>query len=601
MMQAEVSEELAAGMLVGRYQLLFRLGKGGMGEVWAAAQTQSEFGFQKLIALKVLRTREMQSNAAVMFFDEAKAASALQHQAIVSTVDLGRDDDILFIAMDMVRGPSLTALLQRLVINKRKMSPAIVAYIGKQIASALHYAHERATSEGQQLRLVHRDVSPHNVLLDLNGSIKLTDFGVARTTIQSHQSHVGTVRGKPSYMAPEQVAGADVDARTDIFALGIVLYESSCLKRLFGRSNPVKSMDAVMKHTPRDLTEMDPSYPPQMWAVIKKALEKKPEDRFQDAGELHDALDAASVDLEGAASASRDLVALVDRNFEGDAFDIDSRVHEVLAEVGSREAPDAGLPAPQRPMDDAPIVRGIEMPPGTKVAWPTAHAPDPLAPEAIEEARTQFRAVTPSASAAIMQSISVDALLPSSMDMTPAGTHSAIFASPPPRRNWKGAALAVSVAAVVMTSAAWVVLSARGSAPPDAQLVEHRVDPPRTVQTAPVEVSQKRAKPVVPATPPPAAVEKPEPAEEPARRPPPQRRAPARTPDRGVTKAAPEEKIADATYDEVLKLVMRVKRVDPDRGKAMYPTVMEAGHSNTKELNRIRAEARTILAKAGLK
>ena len=109
-----MSDELSPGMLVGRYQLLFRLGKGGMGEVWAASQAQSEFGFQKLIALKVLRSKEIHSNAAVMFFDEAKAASALQHQAIVSTVDLGRDDDILFIAMDMVRGPSLTALLQRL-------------------------------------------------------------------------------------------------------------------------------------------------------------------------------------------------------------------------------------------------------------------------------------------------------------------------------------------------------------------------------------------------------------------------------------------------------------------------------------------------------
>src|SRR5687767_6744436 len=105
-------------MRVGRYQLLFRLGKGGMGEVWAANAEVAELAFQKLIALKVLRTQEMSSNAAKMFFDEANAASALQHQAIVPTTDLGHDGDILFIAMDLVRGPSLTALLQRLVINK---------------------------------------------------------------------------------------------------------------------------------------------------------------------------------------------------------------------------------------------------------------------------------------------------------------------------------------------------------------------------------------------------------------------------------------------------------------------------------------------------
>src|SRR5688572_33478067 len=107
-----------------------------MGEVWAAASHVSELSFQKLIALKVLRTKEMTSNAAKMFFDEARAASALQHQAIVPTVDLGRVDDVLFIAMDLVRGPSLTALLQRMVINKTTLSPAIVAHIGIQIASA---------------------------------------------------------------------------------------------------------------------------------------------------------------------------------------------------------------------------------------------------------------------------------------------------------------------------------------------------------------------------------------------------------------------------------------------------------------------------------
>src|SRR5205807_556012 len=115
------------------------------------------------------RTKELHSNAAVMFFDEAKAASSLQHAAIVPTVDLGKDDDILFIAMDLVRGPSLTAVLQRLVINRRTMSPAVVAYLGTQLASALDYAHERATFEGLKLKLVHRDVSPHNVLLDLTG------------------------------------------------------------------------------------------------------------------------------------------------------------------------------------------------------------------------------------------------------------------------------------------------------------------------------------------------------------------------------------------------------------------------------------------------
>jgi serine/threonine protein kinase len=586
-----VSDEFEAGMLVGRYQLLFRLGKGGMGEVWAATVNQSQFDFQKQIALKLLRSKDLHTNAATMFRDEAKAASELQHSAIVSTVDLGQDGDILFIAMDMVRGPSLTALLQRLVINKRKMSPGIVAYIGKQISSALHYAHDRAVVDGQKLKLVHRDVSPHNVLLDLNGSIKLTDFGVARTAIQEHLSHVGTVRGKPSYMAPEQVAGADIDARTDVFALGIVLYESSCLKRLFGRSNPVKSMDAVMKHKPRPLTEIDPSFPEPMWLVIEKALKKNPEHRFANAGEMHDALEAASRGLDGATSAPRDLVELIGKNFEPDAFDIDSRVQEILAEVGMKERREVGLPAPTT-QDAEPVVQGIQPPMvGTKVAWPSAHAPDPLAPEAIEEARTQFRALTPSASAAMLPAISSDGFTPSGIEMTPVGTHSAYFQPPPARKKWLVPALVLSSAAIVMIGTVAVVLQTRDKA--IEQSTAQRVEPPPPPAAA-VGVSQKELPPPPPPPPPPVAKADPEPKRAPA--PPPKtvttkRKAPPPPPP-------PPKKVADATYAEVLDLVTRVKRIDPDKGRAMFPSLIEAGRSNTKELNRLRAEAKSILAKS---
>ena len=219
-----MSVDLDIGAHVGRYQLLFRLGKGGMGEVWAARRPhEAALGFRKVVALKVLRQRELNANAVLMFLDEAKAASVLQHPAIVPTVDLGRDEGLLYIAMELVQGPSLTALLQRMVIDRGTVPPALVAHIGARLSSALDYAHTRAQYHGQLLRLVHRDVSPHNVLLDVHsGEIRLTDFGVARTSIQDHESKVGTIRGKPSYMAPEQVVGGDIDHRTDLFALGIV-------------------------------------------------------------------------------------------------------------------------------------------------------------------------------------------------------------------------------------------------------------------------------------------------------------------------------------------------------------------------------------------
>lgn len=318
-----------------------------MGEVWAATLADGELGFQKFVALKVLRTSEIDSGAVVMFFDEAKAAAALQHAAIVPTVDLGRDGDVLFIAMDLVRGPSLTALLQRLVKEQAQVPPHVVAYIGIQIASALDYAHERATSEGRPLRLIHRDVSPHNVLVDGSGAVRLTDFGVAKTAIQVHESRVGTVRGKPSYMAPEQVMGQDLDARTDIFSLGIVLYETATLKRLFGRCSPIASMDAVLKHTPRRISEFVPDFPEAISSVIARALEKDPQSRYQRAQELRDALTVASQALPRAPSAPRDLSMLVEAIFEQNAFDIETRTREaspdaprdVVATLQSEQVP----------------------------------------------------------------------------------------------------------------------------------------------------------------------------------------------------------------------------------------------------------------------
>lgn len=617
-------------MRVGRYQLLFRLGKGGMGEVWAAASNVSELAFQKLIALKVLRTQEMASNAAKMFFDEARAASALQHAAIVPTVDLGRDGDVLFIAMDLVRGPSLTALLQRLVINKAALSPAIVAHIGIQIASALDYAHERATFEGRAIRLVHRDVSPHNVLLDLNGAVRLTDFGVARTTIQTHESHVGTVRGKPSYMAPEQVVGGDIDARTDLFSLGIVLWESSSLKRLFGRSNPVKSMDAVLKHNPKPLTEMVDSFPPVLGEVIGRALHKDPGLRYQRASELADALAAVLKSLPGASTVERDLSALIASNFPEDAFDLDGRVNEAMAISGSfggQPASDGGEMTEGIVDPDTRSMRRLGTPQvdrgasaqrhhqtfvgglGTKVvAWPTAHARDPLAPEAIEEARTQFAERTPSGLeivsgtspayvAAMGSSASMEGVTPFSQ------TGASIMAQGARRTNMIFVLGALSLAAVVLLGTAFIVARGRGGETEDTVTINAESTGVQA-ESAAVRVTQKPSigdqlvqKQPVPVKPP---IEQPVVVADPI---PPAKKAPATLPIKRVRddEAAPVKNVvvpaatADATRDQVLALIREVKKVDPEAARQMYPTLNEAGDSNVRVLNELRAKALAIL------
>jgi serine/threonine protein kinase len=585
---------LTPGMRVGRYQLLFRLGKGGMGEVWAAAQGQADLGFQKLVALKVLETHDVTSNAAVMFFDEAKAASVLQHAAIVSTTDLGRAGNLLYIAMDLVRGPSLTALLQRLVITRRTMSPGVVTRIGLEISSALDYAHDRALVNGQPLKLVHRDVSPHNVLLDLNGSIRLTDFGVARTAIQDHESRVGTVRGKPSYMAPEQVVGGAIDARTDVFALGIVLYESACLKRLFGRSQPVKSMDAVLKHEPKPLPDLVPDFPQTLWSVIRKALQKDPRQRFQSAGELNEALNTVAKGLPGYEHASRELVDVVSAIFDAEDFNTEARVQKAALEAGQSEAPE-----PTR------ADRGVKVV-GAAMPWPSADASDPLAPEAIEEAKTMYRpmaATTPSLSPVLMHTGSVDALTPSSSQLSYTG-----LVMPAPKRSVLPT-VAVVAAMVVVGTTAFVVSSRRPEAPLPAETS-------KTGAAAPVAASAPEAPQASPApsatlrpAPPPllqplqqAEAEPETPDRAPRRSPPPATPAPARRPV-GATKAEPPATSpapqADASYSEVLTLARRVRVVDPVRGKAMMATALEAGKDNVTKLNQLRKEAQEILAQSG--
>lgn len=591
MMTTDVTGELAPGLLVdGRYQLLFRLGKGGMGEVWAAAQSQSALGFQKLIALKVLRTEEMTSNSAKMFFDEANAASALQHAAIVSTTDLGRDGDILYIAMELVRGPSLTAVLQRLVINKRAMSPALVAHLGVQIASALDFAQARATHQGQLLKLVHRDISPHNVLVDLNGSIKLTDFGVARTTIQSHESHVGTVRGKPSYMAPEQVVGGDIDARTDLFALGIVLYESACLKRLFGRSNPVKSMDAVMKHEPKPLLEMLPDFPPKLWAVIEKALKKDPKERYQSAAEMLDALNDAAKVLDGYSAATRDLVGLIDKNFETGAFDIDGRVQEAMREVAQREAVHVGLPAamPAPTVAAAPMVSPFSPDlGGTKAAWPSAYAADPLAPEAIEEARTQFRAVTPSQTPAMTYADSLRSISQSGSHASLTGYTGAIA---PRRRSALPAAMLGTAAVVLLGTAAYVVgFGKKPVAPPPVVITETA----QAAEEPPTEVGVAPRVPAVTARegdPPPSKAE-PEPADRNnTRRPTPTKDRPATTikaPESAPKEAPPEA----VTAMEVFREIKKAQKKNATEAGKLLSTLGELGLKEPETPNASRTTA----------
>ncbi|MCB9651590.1 MAG: serine/threonine protein kinase [Deltaproteobacteria bacterium] len=264
-----------------------------MAEVFLA-QRLGEGGFARTVAIKTILAHGAEEEAVRLFLDEARVAASLEHVAIVQTIDLGYENETLFIVMEYVPGPTLSRLVRELKKRGTSLNPEVVAHIGARVASALDYAHRRATSpDGTPLELVHRDISPQNILLTRTGLVKLSDFGVARASIQTHKTKTGQVRGKAAYMSPEQVRAKPLDGRTDVFALGLVLFEALTGKRAFHRSGDIQSMRAVLSDPVPPVRQLNPSVSEDLEAVLMRAVEKDPLRRFQTAGEMEQALATA--------------------------------------------------------------------------------------------------------------------------------------------------------------------------------------------------------------------------------------------------------------------------------------------------------------------
>lgn len=264
---------------MGPYVLSRPIGSGGMAEVHLGHR-QGLDGFERAVAIKTINGHGVDRDAVRLFLDEARAASNLEHSGIVRTIDLGFDDDTLYIVMEYVAGPPLSRILRALKERGRALRPPLVAHLGAQVAMALDYAHHRAQADdGRRLRLVHRDVSPHNVLITRQGGVKLTDFGIARSAIQHHVTRTGMVRGKAAYMAPEQVMAKPLDGRADLFSLGLVLYEALTLRRPFERKDEVSSMRAVVKDVVPPVESVVPGIQPELARWIGACLEKSPAQR----------------------------------------------------------------------------------------------------------------------------------------------------------------------------------------------------------------------------------------------------------------------------------------------------------------------------------
>ena len=281
--------QTTAGAQVGGYEILSRLAVGGMAELFLA-RARRALGFEKLVVLKrILPSLAHDPTFAAMFFDEARIAASLDHPNLIHVFDIDESAGTHYIAMEYVHGVDLRRLNSTLWSRGDRLPFDVALTIGIGIAAGLHYAHERLDSDGRPLGLIHRDVSPSNVLLGFEGAIKVTDFGIAKAT--SRQAQTGSLKGKVLYMSPEQCNGGYLDRRSDVFALGTVLYEMTTGYRPFDAPAMVQLLRAIAEDDVVAPSSLRPDYPPALETVVLRALTKNPDDRFPTAAHVQWALE----------------------------------------------------------------------------------------------------------------------------------------------------------------------------------------------------------------------------------------------------------------------------------------------------------------------
>jgi serine/threonine protein kinase len=277
----------------GRYCLIERIGRGGMAEVFRAVAEGVE-GFRRVFVIKRLRPEKSASvELTRMFVDEARLSALLHHPNIVQVYDFGQINGTYFLAMEYLRGKDLAAVMRALRAVKSAVSPSIAAHIAHQVATGLHYAHTLSRMDGKKLSVVHRDVTPSNIMLQRTGAVKVLDFGIAQATNFARQVETGggRVKGKLAYLSPEQVRLEELDARSDIFALGVVLWEMLTGQRLFAAENEVLTMRAVLGLAIAPPSTKRPLVPPELDAIVARALERDRAKRYASAGDLADDLE----------------------------------------------------------------------------------------------------------------------------------------------------------------------------------------------------------------------------------------------------------------------------------------------------------------------
>jgi serine/threonine protein kinase len=287
-MAVAATYEIPRGTVIGKYEILRKLATGGMAEIYVA-RVRGTAGFEKLVVLKRILPNVASDPAFVqMFLDEARLAATLQHPNIADVYDVGESNGTYFFTMEFVHGEDARAIRAATRSRNERAPLAIALAVIQGTAAALDYAHEKTGPSGP-LGLVHRDVSASNILVSYDGAVKLVDFGIARATSRETKTRTGTLKGKVPYMSPEQCRGHQLDRRTDLFSLGIVLYELTVGRRPFRGETDFQIMEQIVHTDARPPTQFDAAYPKELEAITLKLLARDVRARYQTAEQvLHD-------------------------------------------------------------------------------------------------------------------------------------------------------------------------------------------------------------------------------------------------------------------------------------------------------------------------
>ena len=339
----------------GKYLLLHQVALGGMAEIFLAVE-RSNHGGHRFVTIKRIRKDFDRDDEFVQFFlTEGRVSLKCAHPNLPQAYELGEVDGAHYLALEYIHGHTLLDVVREAAVGRRTLATSSVVHIGIGLAAALEHAHGLRDVDGRPLRVVHRDVTPQNVMLSVSGSVKLIDFGIVRSSMQTHRTESGVVKGKFSYMAPETLDGDQrFDHRADLFALGVVLHESLTGRSLFRGHDDQDTVDRIRSMRIPDLTRLRSDVPPPISAVILHALERDPDRRFQTATEMLHALERAAELSHIHHSMTRLRDEVLDRCGVPLLPALPPEVRKLLGEVPTRTATsleEPGFDAPEPPSD----------------------------------------------------------------------------------------------------------------------------------------------------------------------------------------------------------------------------------------------------------